>query len=127
MEKVKPRLLKLVEAIEASKSGFKNDELAMTEQMIRDCGRYIDKVTTMEAALCSARFRLEPADFRQLVMDLDRSRKLAHDALNASVGIITRLCRKYDVPLVYDGPEDRIAIAEFAQQVVNEFFDERRL
>ena len=127
MSSAKARILTLIEAINKSHEKYKDDDLQAVEEFINDCGRYVEKVTAMEAAISAARFRLEPEDYRQLIMELDRSRKLAHDALIASVRLVNRLCGVYGVQKVYDGPDERIPIAEFAMEVTNEFFKERRL
>ncbi|MGB9803119.1 DUF3232 domain-containing protein [Desulfofundulus sp.] len=123
----KTKVMTLIEAINKSDGKFKNDDLLAVQEFIDDCGRYIERVTAMEAALQVARFRLEPEDYRQLIVDLDRGRKLAHDALIASVRLVNRLCGVYGVPKIYDGPDERIPIAEFAMEVTSEFFKERRL
>lgn len=124
---VKKKILSLIEKIKASQSQYAKDDLKAVENFITDCGRYVDKVTAMEAALVSARFRMEPEDYRELIIELDRSRKYAHDALIASVRLINRLCGVYGAECVYDGPDERILIAELAIEVAAEFFKERKL
>lgn len=124
---IKARIIALIDAIKRSKESNKNLELEYVENFIKDCGAYIEKVNAMEAALTSARFRLEPDDYRELIVQLDRSRKYAHDALIASVRLINRLCGVYDVPQVYKGPDERILIADFALEVTTEFYKERKL
>ena len=58
---------------------------------------------------------------------LDKSRTIAHNALISNVNIVDRLCKINETEPIYGGEDDRVAIAEFARQVVNEFFEERRL
>lgn len=48
----------LIEAINASSSPHKNDEIQIINDFINDCGVYIEKVTAMEAAMATERFRL---------------------------------------------------------------------
>ena len=47
--------------------------------------------------------------------------------LISNVNIVDRLCKINETEPIYGGEDDRVAIAEFAMQVVNEFFEERRL
>jgi len=124
---IKAKVNALIEAINAGSSPHKNDELQIINDFINDCGAYVEKVTAMEAAMATERFRLDPSDYRELIMRLDRNRKLAHDALIASVRVVNRLCLAYDVPKAYEGPDERIPIAEFAKNVVDEYFQERKL
>jgi len=124
---VKAKIAALIEAVNTGKTPHKTDELQIINDFINDCGNYIEKVTGMEAAIATERFRLDPADYRELIVRLDRNRKLAHEALIASVRVVTRLCLAYQVPKVYEGPDERIPIAEFAKEVVDEYFAERKL
>lgn len=124
---VKKKIMDLIDAIQGSQETHKHQDLEAVENFVSDCGAYVDRVTAMEAALASARYRLEPEDYRQLIVQLDRSRKYAHDALIASVRLVNRLCGLYGVDKVYDGPDERILIAELAIEVAAEFFKERKL
>lgn len=124
---VKNKIMNLIQAINNSGSQYKSSDLKAVEDLIVDCGSYIDKVAAMEAALAAARFRMEPGDYQDLIVRLDRSRKYAHDALIASVRLINRLCGVYNTDVVYNGPDERILIAELAAEVVMEFFKERKV
>ena len=98
------------------------------EEIINSCGRYIESINSMEAAITSARFRLEGNDYREYVMNLDKSRRLTHNSLIVSVKLLNRYCRLAEMDPIYKGDmESRIEIAEFAQNVVNEMFDTRKL
>lgn len=98
------------------------------EEIIDSCGRYIESINSMEAAITSARFRLEGNDYREYVMNLDKSRRLTHNSLIVSVKLLNRYCRLAEMDPIYKGDmESRIEIAEFAQKVVNEMFDTRKL
>jgi len=124
---LKERFDSLIEAIRQQGKGHSADDIKAVEDYIKDCGKYIEAVTNMEAAIAAARFYLEPEDYRQYIMQLDRSRKLAHDALIASTRLINRLCRLYGQDQIYTGEDSRIAMADFAAQVVQEYFAKRKL
>lgn len=123
---VKQKILALAEAIKRSNDTFARDDAQAVETLINDCGAYIERVLAMEAAQSIARFRMEHQEYQEFIMRLDRNRKIAHDSLIASVRLANRLCGVYGVERVYDGPEERIAIAEYAMLVTQEFFAERQ-
>ncbi len=104
------------------------DAIAYIEDIIKTCGEYVERVTTMEAALTVARYRMEGEEYREYVSNLDRSRRIAHDAIVANTAILCRYCRLANVPLIYTGDlKSRYEVAEFAFMVTAEFFKERQL
>ncbi len=123
----KQRVTALIQAINASENPLKKDDLQAVEDFIDDCGKYIDSVMAMEAALAVARYRMEPEDYRAHIIELDRRRKMNHDALIVSVRVMNRLARLYECEPIYTGPDERIAIADFAMEVTQEFYAERKL
>lgn len=68
----------------------------------------------------------EPEEYREHLVNLDKSRKIAHDSLIVSTRLLNKLCRLYDIEPIYKGSDSRIEVAEFAKQVVDEFFAERK-
>jgi hypothetical protein len=123
MEKIKERINKLIEAIKEDP-----DMLALIQEMVDSCANYVDTVVNMENAITIARFKIDdPSEYRAHVQRLDQSRRIAHNVLISNVRIVDRLCKVNKVEPVYGGhDEDRLAIAEFAKQVVDEFFEERK-
>lgn len=104
------------------------DCIEYVEDIIKSCGTYIERVTAMEAAISTARFIMEPEDFRAYVGNLDKSRKMAHDGLLANLAILNRYCRLAEVSPIYTGDlNNRYEAADFALLVVNTFFEERKL
>lgn len=118
---VKERLVALAGAVNNSEAPHKHEDL------ILDCGRYVEKVTEMESAITVARFRMEPEEYREYAMRLDSSRKKAHDALTVSVRVLNRISRLYEAEPVYTGPDERLPVAEFAMEVVAAMFKSRKL
>jgi hypothetical protein len=113
---------------EIEKGDNLQEDSRLIEDIIADCGRYIERVNAMEGAITAARFRMEPEDYRAYIVELDRQRKIQHDSLIVSVRVLNRLCNLYNVPRIYQGDvQSRIEIAEFARNVVNELFDTRKL
>ncbi len=56
---MKERFATLIDAINNSNEPHKNDDLQSVEDLIQDCGRYIESVNKMESAIAVARFRME--------------------------------------------------------------------
>ncbi|MEQ6359529.1 DUF3232 domain-containing protein [Thermoanaerobacter thermohydrosulfuricus] len=118
----------LVQRIKDEAGTYWKEDLESVEDSIKQCGRYIKTVNDMESAITSARFRMEPEDYREYIMNLDRSRKIEHDALIVSVRVLNRLCSMYRVDPIFIGDlENRIEIAEFAKAVVDEMFETRQM
>lgn len=82
---------------------------------------YVKRVALEEQQMQAARFRMEPEDFREFVMGIDRARRLNHDACVMQLGILNRLASQFGMApfLVTD---DREAVAKFAMEVVNVYF-----
>ena len=88
----------------------------------------------MESQLKTARLRLEGEDLRELTEVLDKNRKLAHEALISDLHIFNRyLLKNYeDAPIggLYskspDSIRDRVAIADWAGELLAALFNERR-
>lgn len=117
----------LSEKINDSDGQYKKDDLEIIEQYPVKCAYYIEKVANMESAIQIARFRMEPEDYRNYIMELDRSRKIAHNALISETKLLNKICQIYNYPEIYTGSfEDRNEIAEFAKKIVDEFFEKRQ-
>jgi len=101
--------------------------IEIVEDFINTCKEYVDRVIDMENAVTTARFHMEPEAYRFHVMHLDRGRRLAHESLIASIKTVNRFARQFELEPVYTGPEERIAMADFALEVVSDFFKERKL
>lgn len=61
---MKERFATLIDAINNSNEPHKNDDLQSVEDLIQDCGRYIESVNKMESAIAVARFRMEAEEYR---------------------------------------------------------------
>lgn len=104
------------------------DCLDLMEELISSASDYIGRVNALEIGLMVGKYTKEGAEYREYVEKLDRQRSNAHNVLISNVKTINRLCRKNNLPLIFQGnEEERIEIAEFAQKVVDELFNSRRL
>lgn len=98
----------------------------LIQQMIIDATRYIQSVIEHESQKNTGRYILDPDEYRQHIADLDKSRSTRHNSLIASVAVVNRLCTKSGFDPIYKGnPEDRVAIGDFAFELVAGIFSNR--
>ena len=123
MGKIKERINALLEKIKDDP-----DLVSLVRDMVDSCANYVDTVVNMENAINVYRFRVEdPSELRVMIQRLDQTRRIVHNTVISNVRIVDRLCKINGVEPVFGGlDEDRLAVAEFAKQVVDEFFEERR-
>lgn len=89
-------------------------------------GEYVNAVYTMELKMPILRFRLEPAEFRDAIMELDRTRRDAHEAAIDACRILNRMCEKAGLENLYPGNiDERLEVAEFCMTVVSTLFEDR--
>lgn len=104
------------------------DKTSLVRDMIDSCANYVDTVVNMENAINVYRFRAEdPSELRVMIQRLDQTRRIVHNALISNVRIVDRLCKMEGVEPIFGGSdEDRLAVAEFAKRVVDEYFEDRK-
>lgn len=99
---------------------------------------YNNAVVRMESRLATEKFRLEPEDFRDLTMELDRHRRIAHDALLSSCTAFNRYLKKeypgqYPEGGIFGMPKaslvnfDRHTAGDWAGELVHELFVNRQI
>lgn len=107
----------------------------LLDKLVKSAARYVDVVAVTERRIQSARFRLEGEEFRQFVMELDRQRKLAHDALISSLYSFNRyILKEYGDECPVGGIysldpttiRDRWAVGSWAGFLVDAIFGDRR-
>mgnify|MGYP001383624584 FL=1 len=123
MGKIKERINALLEKIKDDP-----DLVSLVRDMVDSCANYVDTVVNMENAINVYRFRVEdPSELRVMIQRLDQTRRIVHNTVISNVRIVDRLCKINGVEPVFGGlDEDRLAIAEFAKKVVDEFFEDRK-
>ena len=105
-----------------------SDFVSLVEDLVSAAAEYVRRVVIKEAASVVGKFNKEGAEYRDNCQRLDESRSDAHNSLIATVKAINRLCRIYDIPVIFAGDEQkRVEIADFAQQLVDEYFSTRKL
>lgn len=104
------------------------DALEMIERSMNSFILYVQSVYAMEVRLPILRFRCEsPAELAEATMELDRSRRNAHESAIACVKVLNRICKMFGTAPLFEGdPEDRLAVADFCMDTVAAFFKERK-
>lgn len=126
---IKKQFSELIAALKEIKEvDLTNDCITYVEDIINGCSHYVDRVTQMESAICTAKFVMEPDDYRTYISNLDKSRKIAHDGVVVNMAILNKYCRLADVEPIYKGDLDnRYEVAEFAMVIVKAYFQDRKL
>ena len=102
------------------------EDLEFLRKNVNNCLDYVHTVDTAETRIKTARFRYEAAEYQDIVMNLDRARRVMHEGAIASVAIINRTARIYGTPKIFIGnAEDRLQIADFCLEISVEIFDRR--
>jgi len=112
---------------------FANDEdcVELILDMVNSCAEYVQIVSDMEStnAILSTKDIVNAGviskDSLNQINDLDRNRTDVHNAMIASVNSVNRLCELEGLPLIYTGDSQRRHYGDFAQEVVNSYFNDR--
>lgn len=93
-------------------------------ETLHACAGYVELVTSQEGMIQNARFRMDPPEFRAYVMNLDRTRRIQHEALMTEVNVLNRLCKMVGLPPIAPNVDEnrRETYFDFAKQVVDEYF-----
>ena len=125
----KERVSKLMSAIDQQNpvgSSLRGMCFDMVESGLRSFVDYVNAVYSMETRMAVARFHIDdPAEYRDLVKELDSARRTAHDAAIASINIMDRMCGSVGTEPIYGGSQERIDIGDFCGHIVSEYFEGR--
>lgn len=116
---------KIQAVIEAWKDD--NDVMIMIKMALDACTQYVELVNNMETFIRTRQFHLDPDEFRESVMNLDRSRKFAHDNVISQITLLNKLATMKDLPKPYEGSMDvRWEIGQVAGDLAKEIFNQRK-
>ena len=100
--------------------------LQVIQRSMNALGEYVNSVYSMEYKMEILRFRLEPEDFRDAVMEMDRARRNAHEAAIDACRILNRICEQAGIENFYTGNlAERLEVADFCLEVVSALFEDR--
>lgn len=104
---------------EQQDDGLRERKMDLIKNLVTAAVKYVDVCVNQTATLQSG--IIDNKVFEEI--DVRRSR--AHDSLIAQIGIINRLCDKYDIAAIYEGPDDRRSKGDFALDLVRSYFQDR--
>lgn len=103
-----------------------SDCMELIEDLITCCGEYVSKMITLEAALLVAKYTEEANGYSEYIKKLDKQLKESNNDLRDTVKAVNRICRQYDLPLIFEGNEDsNIELLQFTNIVVQEMSIEK--
>ena len=104
------------------------DILEIIEDTINVFGEYVAYVYKMESLRSILKIRLEAAEYKNIIEEMDKKRTRIHNSAIASTKIINRLCESNRIPLFFEGNiDDRVEVAEFIRDVIVGVFENRKL
>lgn len=84
---------------------------------------YIYAICRMETRLPVLSATLKGEEYRASFTELDTNRSRCHDAAIANVGVLNRVTEGAGLGKIYTGdPTDRLAVAAFCKEIVDELF-----
>lgn len=118
---------KIHELCEVLAKSTDSDCLDYIVELIEDASYYVRRVNLLEIEYIVGRYSKEGQEYRDSIKSLDELRSAAHETLISNVKLVNKICRKYNLPLLFEGDEkERVEIAEFANSLVEELFKGRK-
>ena len=104
------------------------DILEIIEDTINVFGEYVAYVYKMESLRSILKIRLEAAEYKNIIEEMDKKRTRIHNSAIASTKVINRLCESNELSLFFEGNiDDRVEVAEFIRDVIVGVFENRKL
>lgn len=107
----------------------KDDELALDfiKEVLDSCGKYIDIINQQEVVITVDKYRLTQEDLLYKIKTLDEHRSMVHNIIISGIRRINLLCRENELDPFFSGDvEDRVAVGEFAMEIVADSFKNRK-
>ena len=103
------------------------DLLMYINDVLKDFSAYIDVIHKQEVLATVGKYTMERKDYLCEVELLDRHRRMIHENIIRGIKTLDRLCSECNLPLFYGEDYDRVKVAEFVFEVVENSFRTRRL
>ncbi len=102
------------------------DCMELIEDLVTCCGEYASRKITLEAALLVEKYTRETNGYMEYIKKLDKQLKESDIDLRDTVKAVNRICRQYDLPLIFDGNEDSDSdLLKFTNMVIKEMSMEK--
>ena len=93
------------------------------KELINTASGYASRVNVLEIGLMVGKYNKESNEYRKYMDKFDNMKNDAYNILISNVKTINRLCKKNNLPLIYEvNEEKKVEVSEFAQKVVEELF-----
>ena len=104
MTEVYEKALKLIDAIKESGSEYAQEDAQSVEEWLKTGAQYYNTVITgsFSSKLAYIRFDDEPEKLKDCIENLDKDRRLAHQALTRSVNFLNNMAKMYSVEPIFD-------------------------
>ena len=109
---------------------IKDDELLieMISETFKACSRYVDLINQQEVLVTIEKYNMTKDQRLERMIYLDTQRNSTHNVIISGIKNINRLCLAFELEKFYKGDEnDRVEIAEFAMNLVDKSFKNRKL
>lgn len=118
---IKGHIEKLIASIEKNQQDdlLRTREINLLKNLVTTAVKYVDIVVNQGMTLQSQRNDLIALE------EIDTKRSRIHDSLISQISVVNRLCEKYGVATIYEGPDDRRSKGDFALQLVQSYFEDR--
>ena len=104
--------------------GKKDDVLSFMGMQFDNFISYANTVITQQVMTPIWKARYDGEEFRSKISDIDRTRRMEHDAAIGGVNILNRMCEKLGLePFADIDTNDRYAVADFIGTYVNEVYN----
>lgn len=125
IEKEKNLLQKLKETNYAAFDGDRDDALNFVTDRLQTFPNYVNSVITEQMTIPMIRFRVDdPEQQGQMRMQIDRNRRICHDAAIDSVNQLNRISVLHGLPVFADiDTKDRTAVQDFCGEYVNQVYN----
>lgn len=110
--------LKLVDTVGKTKD---QDLLKSIDMLFGRFEDYVNTIYNMERLLPILKFRYEGQEYRDHVMDLDSSRRSAHEAAMASCRTINRICESVGLEHMFAEYDERSFYTDMLIRLYNDF------
>ena len=122
-------LVKILEAYENDQydsfDGEKDEAIDFVVDAAKSLPEYVNRVVNQQIILPTLRFRFEGEEYREHVMELDKSRRNAHECAISGISMLNRQCAKFGIePFADIDTNDRYAVANFAGKFTNDLFNQ---
>lgn len=107
----------------------KEDEIALylIKETLNACSKYVDLIHQQEVVATVDKYRMTKEDLLYSIRTLDEHRHMVHEVIISGIKKLNLMCMEHGLDKFYEGDtEDRVAVGEFAMNIVEDSFKNRK-